>query len=507
MKRTLLFMLLIGTMSACTRNEQKEVVTLDKPVLVQTKSISSVPDVTVIKNKSKKTNASHGVLKDFQSNYEPEEQVFTVDLAEPQEIVGEKGTRIFIPQGSIVSAYDQVKIHLDEAYSTIDMLKYQLTTTSNGKPIVSKGMIKLTCNDPNATINPNIPIEVKFPSNDKETACDYFIGNESKDGSINWVPQNQVTKTNALVEEKPILLYTNDNGRGLVNNIDNISKLSINEYSYEKTYRNDKILSSPINAYDIHAAFSLDTNYQYGKFAKLGYFPKNISDKIIVSVDVNVSGKLSNVVLKKGIHRSIDTIVYNAVMKSSPWVPMRQAKNSFSKSTVQVVVQVSTDAKGRLFAKRPFAMTKTSMRQVVYQEWLKMFNEYNRQSSESVDASTTKTETAVGYNFNITNFGWINCDYFPAKESKICFNLIHSKGDALKYMVVYKKEKRILNISGYGVNTVAKKPFDVVILRKKDKEFYITVSSSERIKDSELIESSKEYTMKDFEAYIQSNYN
>lgn len=492
-------------MSACNRNVKFEVTQSLQPPLVETKSIVTLPEASVAIN-TPQASKQVGLLKEFQNKYEPEEQVFKVDLAETQEIVGEKGTRITIPQGSIVSAYDQVEIHLDEAYSTIDMLKYQLTTTSNGQPIVSKGMIKLTCNDPLATINPNIPIEVKFPSNDKETACDYFIGKESKDGSVNWIPQNQVTKTNNNSVAKPQLVYTNNNGMYLKNNIDNITSLGYNNV-VSNTNSSVNEMNSTINAIDIHSAFCLDTSKVFRNMDDLGYFPKSIYDKVILRADVEVSGKLTNVQIIKGIHKYIDSTIYNMVIKSYPWVPMRQAKNNFNRSTININVKIISDSRGKLHAYKPFVMTSTLKRQEIYKEWLEVMNIYLIQSNEEAEVSRTNMGSIVSYNFNIKQFGWINCDYFPRNTPNVQFTFKHKDDLALRHMIVYKNEKRILRVDGYSLINVANKPFDIIVLKEKDNKFYFSITPSDKIKQQELIENQIEYSMEDFEKYIKTNYN
>jgi hypothetical protein len=435
-------------------------------------------------------------------------QSFTIDLAETHTLQGNNGTRIHIPQGSIVSAFDQVEIYLDEAYNTMDMLKHQLTTTSNGQDIVSKGMIQLTCNDPNAYIHPNIPIEVRFPSNDQETSCDYFIGSTTSDGSINWVPQNQTTPSNTEEDNTPSFLYQNNNGNYLSNNIDNITSLTLIMDTNKQSMN-----VSVINAYDIQAAFSLDTNNQFQKFENLGFFPKPIHDKIIIKADVQVSGKLTNVQLTKGIHTSIDTVVLNAVCKSAPWVPLRIAKNSFKESTINIVAHIHSDKKQNLMVKKPFAMCFTKMRKEVFIEWKNMLNEYSKYSKNTTSTQGLK-KVARGYQFNIKQFGWINCDYFPAKCKKLKFNFLESipfndptYEEPVHRIAIYKNEKRILPLVTYkNEYDLADKPFDVLNIRIINGEFYATVSASNDVKNGQLIESNKKIPLNNLEQFFQENY-
>lgn len=81
----------------------------------------------------------------------------------------------------------QVSIEIKEAYRPDEILLAGLTTTSQGKPLRSAGMIYFNATADGKAVEPSLPVAVFIPAADKDTAMKIFKGEEKADGSIDWV--------------------------------------------------------------------------------------------------------------------------------------------------------------------------------------------------------------------------------------------------------------------------------------------------------------------------------
>jgi hypothetical protein len=81
----------------------------------------------------------------------------------------------------------QVSIEIKEAYRPDEILLAGLTTTSDGKPLRSAGMIYFNATANGQSVEPSLPVATFIPSADKDTAMKIFKGEEQRDGNIDWV--------------------------------------------------------------------------------------------------------------------------------------------------------------------------------------------------------------------------------------------------------------------------------------------------------------------------------
>lgn len=82
-------------------------------------------------------------LDEFFSQLRKPEQYFTINNQRDTLIYGIDGTALFIPAGTF-EGRDQIQLTLTEYYSYTDIITHQLSTCSNGSPLVTGGMIHLT---------------------------------------------------------------------------------------------------------------------------------------------------------------------------------------------------------------------------------------------------------------------------------------------------------------------------------------------------------------------------
>ena len=128
-------------------------------------------------------------------------QSFNIDSKQDNVIEGEKGTVVVCPKGCFKNAKgeiveDNVKIELSEALSLEDMLLSNLTTTSDGKPLETDGMIyfNATANGEQLTINKDNPIHIEIPTTEKKAGMMAYKGIRDEKGNMNWIEPKELDK-------------------------------------------------------------------------------------------------------------------------------------------------------------------------------------------------------------------------------------------------------------------------------------------------------------------------
>lgn len=135
------------------------------------------------------------------SNTIVKSQYFSFDTDKDHVIEGKKGTRIVLPKGCFVNKKGKridgkVTLELAEAFTTEDIILSNLTTTSNGKPLISDGMIyfNATLNENQLAINPKIPIYIEIPTDKRDPNMMVYKGIRDEEGNMNWINPHPIKK-------------------------------------------------------------------------------------------------------------------------------------------------------------------------------------------------------------------------------------------------------------------------------------------------------------------------
>jgi len=128
-------------------------------------------------------------------------ETFDIDSKQDNVVEGENGTIIVCPKGCFKNSKgdiveDIIKIELSEAFTIDEMLLSNLTTTSNGKPLETDGMIyfNATANGEQLTINKDNPIHIEIPTYEKKPGMMAYKGIRDEKGNMNWIEPKELDK-------------------------------------------------------------------------------------------------------------------------------------------------------------------------------------------------------------------------------------------------------------------------------------------------------------------------
>jgi hypothetical protein len=134
---------------------------------------------------------------------------FTIDTEKDTLLQTPGGALLNIPKGSLNAENgNSVTLEIKEAYTTADIIKGGLTTTSNGKPLSSGGMIYINAKEKNVKITK--AFQVALPSNNLNSEMQLYKGELNADGKINWAnPTNLPENKQLTAFEKGKALFQN----------------------------------------------------------------------------------------------------------------------------------------------------------------------------------------------------------------------------------------------------------------------------------------------------------
>ncbi|MEO1256704.1 MAG: hypothetical protein AAFY41_17715, partial [Bacteroidota bacterium] len=132
-----------------------------------------------------------GLFRGWQKD---QEQLYTIDGSKDVRIIGENGTNIWIPAGSLVledgtEAQGQIEISLQEAYDFSTMLMSDLSTTSGDQLLETGGMVYLnaTADGQKLKIKEDAALTLALPSDEFKEDMELFIGEQDAHGTVqNW---------------------------------------------------------------------------------------------------------------------------------------------------------------------------------------------------------------------------------------------------------------------------------------------------------------------------------
>lgn len=120
---------------------------------------------------------------------------YTINTERDTILVTKNGALLKIPQGAIeAGSKKQVTLEIKEAYTIAQMIKNGLTTSSGEEPMSSGGMIYINPKE-GQSASLKKKIHVALPTRFKEPGMKLFKGEESDNGTINWIKPDTLPVT------------------------------------------------------------------------------------------------------------------------------------------------------------------------------------------------------------------------------------------------------------------------------------------------------------------------
>lgn len=129
-------------------------------------------------------------LKDPVLMHEVKDQTFQIETSKDTMIVGKRGTKIFIPAKAFTES--NVVLHMKEYYNPLDILSANLSTTSNGQPLETGGMIFLEAKNGSNVVYPNQELIIEFNNPSNKTGFQIFSGDRDSSMNVNWVLEPKI---------------------------------------------------------------------------------------------------------------------------------------------------------------------------------------------------------------------------------------------------------------------------------------------------------------------------
>ncbi|AWH86153.1 hypothetical protein HYN59_14000 [Flavobacterium album] len=345
-------------------------------------------------------------------------QEFTIEASGKATVKGKNGTKLDIPANAFVDAdgkpvKGKVTVQLKEALNMADIVLGGLATMSGDKILESGGMVYVnaTSGGKPLFLADSKKIEITMPAKKKVPGMQIFSGEESKDGTINWVdPKNIIAPNEVMVARQKELIVNDDQLDN--NNYDILAPIApLKPVEYKKS---DGVT---INLVFPHPEY----------FPEFSYF-KNVKWKLTDPQNYKkpVDGtQWEHVALAKAKTEGTYTLTLTA-----------EGKPTLSYEVIPVF-------EGQDF-KKAMAEYEKAIERIEKQK--KEMEEKERIRRKKQELEKQKISIAESYIFSIDKMGWANCDKFyndpKAKDVIVEINISDKqKSDVAISYLVFKKRK------------------------------------------------------------------
>lgn len=457
-EKTLLSLLIIGTLFSCTNNSPKnEEETKNRIEIEQRVSIpNSKADILI-------------------NQLRPKSQYFEIDANFDFLIEGESGTQIFIPSNSFINENSEtitgkVEIELIEVLSVADFIKTNLQTLSNGDLLQSEGMLFIDAksNGQTVTLSSDKKLQIELPKiNNYDVASDIriFSGTYDSTGNINWSEKSRID--NKLIP-LPLDLFDykswvsfgfkrvpNNEGYQAPWDDEVVDSLTFKNPSLENTFiatrefeeRYPHIMSAEwaIGHYTSYYSTTVQTG-QMIKDSAISKIYLNNLDK-----DLWYCDSLAYVYLKTWERKAeFDSYFYSEIET----IDLLAVFKRFYEERLTTVVELpfDVDLKDRNARKQ---LEKKGFSEIEIDEIIGAFERQNQIVTARRNKQTARR--VLTNSFSVSELGWINCDQFynnpNAKESNIMASVSNLKEYEIATMSLIINGRRIA-LNGISLDNV-----------------------------------------------------
>lgn len=184
------------------------------------------------------------------------------------------GTLLIINKQSFKTTSESISIELKEAFTPAEILSAGLTTTSNGMPLQSDGMLYFKASADNKELEFNSPVQISVPTEETNDSMKIFTGTAQDDGTINWEQPvlPDTSKPYELIEMGKQLFKANCASCHAVNR--RLTGPALKNFQYRGNWKNRKNIYNWIYNPALHAktdAYAAQLIKEYGGVLMTGF--------------------------------------------------------------------------------------------------------------------------------------------------------------------------------------------------------------------------------------------
>lgn len=445
------------------------------------------------KNEIKHDNAS--IFKKFNADISKQAEYFIINPSSDTTLTCKEGTTVFIPAntfqtlgGAPVSG--PVSIAVKEFYNVADIISNNLATTSNGKQLITGGMLNIgaIANEQSLQIKQGSFIDLKMPTRVFNSDMQLFTGVE-----------NTATFT-SVNEEKPIL-------KGIVDTItktiriDTVARDSTSTFTANFFNQGINWMSAGQQQFFIDDKKKEITLFDVQDNSRVVYRGNKSIAKYLIPHDCPLTVDEMETIL-----RNKYGIRYDNIKVRRAWKPLSK-KRRVTYPTDWIYDEYFVG--DSLVIPLKYAMRR---KMITREDSLRYEMEFKKKYEEAVKRGYAYNDFVLkknAYDFRITGLGWINCDRFlnypPGRLSEFYVNTPDGyQGIYFASMLIFENNSSAMG--GYwntnGRISFLKIPLgekvNLVCLGAKDGKMYAAVQQFSVERDSKIVLKLEEITPEEF---------
>ncbi|MCW3787630.1 TonB family protein [Plebeiibacterium sediminum] len=333
-------------------------------------------------------------------------QGFLIDNMNDTIIECEDGTRIEIPQNSLIVRETQAKpkglirFEVTEYYDVPEMIDANLTTQSGHEILETGGMLYIQAfsDDKECVIKDQFDIGINFRGITENDSMHMFTGFETNDG-VDW----KLLKTKPVIEQIERDYF-------IVDNMPTFLGGSVGAF---KSYVSSR-LRYPVIAQE-----------------------KGIQGRVLVSFIVDKSGSIKNPKIVKSVHPSLDYEILRVLSLTPRWIPGTQKGR-----IVPVEIMIPFDF--ILNSGLPIDSTNRQTSKADFDVFV--------QNDSVIQKYEKQNQLFKEFYLRTNKMGWINCDKFYYYQNKKDIK-IHTKTVAGNYYAIFNENRSIMRPNSYNIKS------------------------------------------------------
>ncbi len=391
--------------TAKKRVSKKNSLQKTKPGSAPVNNIPIIPDTAAIPPKEDQPDNAT-VFAAFYEDLKKTSQEFVIDPGRDTTIYCKEGTTLFIPAFcfqslSGVAISGMVKMQVQEFYNLSDIVGNKLTTLSNGRPLVTGGMlhIKASASNEDVLIKPGSAINLKMPTRTFDPKMQLFVGNGNPADPAMLayaVSEKKIDQASLVLQDSTDTFTTKIENRTqrdtLGMQVSGINWMAAGQQQFflNEKKKNITILNISDNPYEVRM-YKNNTKV-LGKF------------RIPFDADISTEKMREELEKRYSIH-------YDKIKVKRQWKPLSKRTRKILENAVidfydshmvadSITIPLAIARRMKLVSQEDSIQYEA--------KWLKQYQDALKRK----EAYSEFLQIKDHYDFRIANMGWINCDRF-----------------------------------------------------------------------------------------------